>query len=70
MSRTQTFYEIATLDFSYLVTVKSTVEILQNFVAFSEYMNFNWYTKTELALLFAFQSQCGMELKRKMGHGQ
>ena len=37
MSRTQTFCEIATLDFSYLVTVKSTVEILQNFVAFSEY---------------------------------
>ena len=24
----------------YLVPVKSTVEILQNFVAFSEYMNF------------------------------
>ena len=27
--------------FSYVVLVKSTVEILQNFVAFSEYMNFN-----------------------------
>ena len=25
---------------SYVVTVKSTVEISQNFVAFSEYMNF------------------------------
>ena len=25
---------------SYVVTVKSKVEILQNFVAFSEYMNF------------------------------
>ena len=24
----------------YLITVRSTVEILQNFVAFSEYMNF------------------------------
>ena len=28
------------LDLSYVVTVKSTVEISQNFVAFSEYMNF------------------------------
>ena len=27
-----------------LVTVKSTVEILQNFVAFSEYMNFTQTT--------------------------
>jgi hypothetical protein len=26
---------------SYVVTVKSTVEIWQNFVAFSEYMNLN-----------------------------
>ena len=33
--------EISTIDLSYAVTVKSTVEILQNFVAFSEYMNFN-----------------------------
>ena len=34
------FCEISTLDLSYVVTVKSTVEILQNFVTFSEYMNF------------------------------
>ena len=34
------FWEISTIDLSYVVTVKSTVEILQNFVAFSEYMNF------------------------------
>ena len=34
------FYEISTVDLSYVVTVKSTVEISQNFVAFSEYMNF------------------------------
>ena len=33
------FCEISTLDLSYVVTVKFTVEILQNFVAFSEYMN-------------------------------
>ena len=31
--------EISTIDLSYVVPVKSTVEILQNFVAFSEYMN-------------------------------
>ena len=32
--------EISTVDLSYVVTVKSTVEISQNVVAFSEYMNF------------------------------
>ena len=35
------FCEISTVDLSYVVTVKSTVEISQNFVAFSEYMNFS-----------------------------
>ena len=35
------FCEISTGDLSYVITDKSTVEILQNFVAFSEYMNFN-----------------------------
>ena len=34
------FCEISTVDLSYVLKVKSTVEILQNFVAFSEYMNF------------------------------
>jgi len=34
------FWEISTLDLSYIVTVKSTVEISQNFVPFSEYMKF------------------------------
>ena len=38
--KAKTFWEISTVDLSYVVTVKSTVEILQNFVAFSEYMNF------------------------------
>ena len=28
-------------DLSYVVTVKSMVEISQNFIAFSEFMNFN-----------------------------
>ena len=36
------FCEISTLNLSYIVTVKSMVEISQNFVAFSEYMNFNY----------------------------
>ena len=34
------FCKISTIDLFYVVTVKSTVEILQNFMAFSEYMNF------------------------------
>ena len=34
------FCKISTVDLSYVVTVKSTVEISQNFVAFLEYMNF------------------------------
>ena len=34
------FCQISTVYLSYVVTVKSTVEISQNFVAFSEYMNF------------------------------
>ena len=41
MRMPQKFCEITTLDLSYVVPVKSTVEIWQNFVAFSEYMNFN-----------------------------
>jgi hypothetical protein len=34
------FCKISTVDLSYVVMVKSTVEISQNFVAFSECMNF------------------------------
>jgi hypothetical protein len=34
------FCEISTLLLSYVVPVKSKLEISQNFVAFSEYMNF------------------------------
>ena len=36
------FCEIFTLLLSYVVPVKSKVKILQNFVAFSEYMNFTF----------------------------
>ena len=40
-SKTATkFCEISTLLLSYVVPVKSKMEISQNFVAFSEYMNF------------------------------
>ena len=37
------FCEISTVDLSYVVMVKSMVEISQNFVAFSKYMNFTTY---------------------------
>ena len=41
------FWEISTIDLSYVVPVKSTVEILQNFAAISKYM----YFKDEFLLL-------------------
>ena len=37
------FCQIFTLLLSYVVPVKSKVEISQNFVAFSEYMNFTMF---------------------------
>ena len=43
------FFEIFTLLLSYVVLVKSKVKISQNFVAFSEYMNF---MKINLGFLF------------------
>ena len=39
--RATTFCDISTGDLSYVAKVKSTVEILKDFVAFSEFMNFN-----------------------------
>ena len=45
----QNVCEVTTLDLSYLVPVKSTVEILQHFVALSKYMNVNtWNAATYL----------------------
>ena len=38
---------------SYEGTVKSTVEILQNFVAFSEYMNFIIVVKSNILVRFS-----------------
>jgi hypothetical protein len=40
------FFEISTVDLSYVLPIKSTMEILQNFVAFSEYMNFKKQTNS------------------------
>ena len=39
------FCEISNEDLTYVVTVKSIVEISQNVVAFSEYMSFNNLSK-------------------------
>ena len=44
------FWKISKLDLSYVVMVKSAVEISQNFVAFSEYMNFNVFPQIISAL--------------------
>ena len=44
------FCEISTVDLSYVVPVKSTVEISQNFVTFSEYMKFNQMFSAKAAL--------------------
>ena len=49
------FFEISAVDLSYVVTVKSTVEILQNFVAFLEYKNFNKIGNQCLPKLFILQ---------------
>ena len=46
------FCEISTLLLSYVVPVKSKVEISQNFVAFSEYMNFNDFVFFERIHIF------------------
>ena len=51
------FCEISTVDLSYVVTVKSTVEISQSFVAFSEYMNFTYSFKDESLLVLIRQYQ-------------
>ena len=42
--KAKNFCKISTVDLSYVVTAKSNMEISQNFVAFSEYMQF---TRTE-----------------------
>ena len=44
------FFKISTIELSYVVPVKSMVEISQNFVVFLEYMNFK-----ALEISFALQ---------------
>ena len=61
--------EISTLLLSYVVTVKRKMEISQNFVAFSEYMNFTEnigsnYEKLLRAVFYVFMSK--KSLKSKM----
>ena len=58
------FCKIPTVDLSYVVTVKSTVEIPQSFVAFSEYMNFN--PKNCIAVDFWLKSEDWFD---KVGQG-
>ena len=48
--KTTKFCEISTVDLSYVVPVKSTVEISQNVVTFSEYMKFNQMFSAKAAL--------------------
>ena len=46
------FCKISSVHLSYVVTVKSTVEISQNFVAFSEYMNLTDFCISKNGMLF------------------
>ena len=59
------YCEISTVDLSYVVPVKSKVEILQNFVAFSEYyMNFNWKIELDFFQNFGFLKICHLVLAK------
>ena len=53
-----TFCEISTLLLSYLVPVKSKMEISQNFLAFSEYI-INEYTRSTLQQLSEYTRLVG-----------
>ena len=53
--KTTKFCEIFTLLLSYVVPVKMRVKIPQNFVAFSEYMNFKSRNKEKLFLKLVVQ---------------
>ena len=46
------FWEISTLLLSYVVPVKSKLEILQSFMVFLEYMNFNIHGFSKSILIF------------------
>ena len=51
------FCEISTVDLSYVVPVKSTVEISQNFGAFSEHMNFKKTAKKYFGKTHVYKNQ-------------
>ena len=55
------FCEISTLLLSYVVPVKSKVEISKNFVAFSEYMNF-----TNIAEILTSNCEMGVLFLEKL----
>ena len=50
------FCEIFPLLFTTVHTVKSKGKILQNFVAFSEYMNFTHFTMQTIVLIYPVQN--------------
>ena len=52
-----TFCEISSLLLSNVVPVKSKVDISQNFVAISEYMNFNWLGLIVLWVIMIFDGR-------------
>ena len=55
------FFKFSTLLLSYVVLVKSKVEISQNFVAFSEYMNFKFnFRKTLTTLCSSWRQRSGL----------
>ena len=54
---------------SYVVTVKSTMEISQNFAVFSEYMNFN-NKKNHLRLFFVHPSLVYLFLMTSVKKGE
>ena len=68
------FCEIFTLLLSYVVPVKSKVKISQNFVAFSEYMNFNrptvtyiWNSVCEIKNILWFHENLEFEFRKSYG---
>ena len=58
------FCEISTLLLSYVVPVKSKVEISQNFVAFSDYINFKCIELASKVLHGHFGSVCLFQVSK------
>ena len=68
--KAKNFCKISTIDLSYVVTVKSMVEVSQNFVDFSEYMNFNipWFhiLSKQASPELATKNNCILKLYKSM----